>query len=148
MIYKYLLEIKYRILFSFVAWSFIMINCYYFKETLLYIFMKFGSNPNNGSLLFFLPTDVAEVFLAYIHLSFYISNQIIILFLCYQIFFFLSTGLYVFEYVYFKTFLIILLGCWLMFILILNNYLFPISEHFFFNFQKRFYRKKYSYFND
>lgn len=135
MIYRYLLEFKYRILFSFVAWSFMMLNCYYFKETLLYIFMKLGSNSKGDNLIFFLTTDVAEVFIAYIHLSFYISNQIIILFLLYQIFFYLSPGLYIFEYIYFKTFLRVLLLCWLIFIFILNNYIFPISWDFFFNFQ-------------
>jgi sec-independent protein translocase protein TatC len=136
MIYKYLLEIKYRCFFSVIAWSFIMINCYYFKETLLYVFMRFSSKPNDAELLFFLTTDVAEVFIAYVNLSFSIANQIIILFIYCQIFFFLSTGLYIFEHTYFKTFLILLIICWMIFLFLLNNYIFPTSWDFFFKFQK------------
>jgi len=135
MIYRYLLEIKYRTFFSFVAWSFIMINCYYFKETLLYIFMRFSSKSNDNDLIFFLTTDIAEVFIAYISLSFYISNQITIIFSYCQIFCFLSTGLYLFEYLYFKTILIVLIICWITSIFMLNKYIFPASWDFFLKFQ-------------
>lgn len=136
MIYKYLLEIKYRICFSVIAWSFIMINCYYFKEILLYLFMKFSSNPNDIHLLFFLTTDVAEVFVAYIQLSFFIANQMTIICLGCHCFLFFSTGLYIFEYVYFKTIIIIVILYWLLFIFVLNNYIFPTSWYFFFKFQE------------
>ena len=54
----------------------------------------------------FLTTDVTEVFLVYINLSYFVANQITILFLGYQLFGFLSTGLYRFEYAYFKTILV------------------------------------------
>jgi Sec-independent protein secretion pathway component TatC len=80
-----------------------MVNCYYFKETLLYVFMGFSLKSNNNYLLYFLTTDVAEVFIAYIQLSYYVANQITMIFICCQIFIFLSAGLYVFEYAYFKT---------------------------------------------
>lgn len=136
MIYKYLLEIKYRTLFSFIAWSFIMTNCYYFKETLLYIFMKFSSKANNDNLLLFLTTDVAEIFVAYVDLSFCIANQITIVFLYCQLFFFVSTGLHLFEYAYFKTILVTVIICWITFIFLLNNYIFPTSWEFFLKFQE------------
>ena len=74
MIYKYLLEIKYRIFFSFITWSCVMINCYYFKETLVYIFMRFSLVTNEDNLLYFLTTDVAEIFLVYVQLSYYTAN--------------------------------------------------------------------------
>jgi len=112
MIYKYLLEIKYRILFSLIAWSFIVINCYYYKEALLYVFIKLSLNPNYTNLLYFLTTDVTEVFIVYINLSYFIANQTIILFLGYQLFVFLSMGLYRFEYTYFKTILVVIALYW------------------------------------
>jgi len=136
MIYKYLLEIKYRIFFSFIAWSFIMISCYYFKETLLYTFLKFSLKSDNSRLLYFLTTDVAEVFVTYLHLSFYVANQIVLIFVCCQFFCFLSTGLHIFEYIYFKTLLWITIVCWLMFIFVLNSFIFPISWGFFLKFQE------------
>ena len=58
-----------------------MINCYYFKETVLYIFMRFSFKSTKTDLLYFLTTDVAEVFVAYIQLSSYIANQITMIFL-------------------------------------------------------------------
>jgi len=136
MIYKYLLEIKYRSFFSIIAWSFLMINCYYFKETLLYIFMRFSVNSNHTNLVYFLTTDVAEVFIAYVQLSCYIANQIASIFLFFQVFCFLSTGLYKFEYMYLKNIIIITITCWLICIFILNSYVFPSSWDFFFKFQK------------
>jgi|SRR5210317_1494593 len=108
MIYKYLLEIKYRVFFSLLAWSFIVINCYCYKETLLYVFIRLSSNQTDTNLLYFLTTDVTEVFVVYISLSYFIANQAIIPFLGYQLFVFLSTGLYTFEYVYFKTVLVMI----------------------------------------
>lgn len=136
MIYKYLLEVKYRIFFSLIAWSFIVINCYYFKETLLYVFIKLSLSPNYTSLLYFLTTDVTEVFTVYVNLSYFIANQTIILFLGYQLFTFLSTGLYRFEYVYFKIVSITIALYWLSFIAILNVFIFPASWLFFLEFQE------------
>lgn len=111
MIYKYLLEIKYRVLFSFIAWCFIIANCYYFKETLLYIFIRFSLNSKNCNLLYFLTTDVAEIFIAYIQLAYYVANQLTVLFVYCQIFAFLSAGLHVFEYDYLKTILVTTIAC-------------------------------------
>ena len=136
MIYKYLLEIKYRIFFSFIAWSFMVINCYYYKEALLYAFIKLSLNPNCSDLLYFLTTDVTEVFMVYINLSYFIANQIIVFFLSYHLFVFLSTGLYRFEYIYFKSVLTAVIIYWLGFILTLNTYIFPASWSFFLEFQE------------
>jgi len=66
-----------------------MINCYYFKETLLYIFMKFSSESHKNNLFFFLTTDVAEVFTAYVELSYYLASQITTIFIGCQFFFLL-----------------------------------------------------------
>jgi sec-independent protein translocase protein TatC len=130
------LEIKYRFFFSLITWSFLMINCYYFKETLLYIFMRFSFKSNNNNLLYFLTTDVAEVFIAYIQLSSYIANQITMIFLWWHCFLFLSTGLYRFEYVYWRNVIITTVVCWIMCIFMLNYFIFPNSWDFFLRFQE------------
>lgn len=136
MLYKYLLEIKYRIFFSLVAWSFIMVNCYCFKETLLYIFIGFSLKSTDNNLVYFLTTDVAEVFMAYVRLSYYVANQITAIFIYCQIFVFLSTGLYVFEYAYSKIVLITTVVCWVIYIFMLNNFIFPTTWAFFLKFQE------------
>lgn len=136
MIYKYLLEIKYRIFFSFIAWSCMMLNCYYYKETLLYVFMKFSFKSNINNSLYFLTTDVAEVFTAYLQLSYFSANQITVIYICWQFLYFLSAGLYKFEYAYLKTVIITIVVCRVLCIFSLNNFIFPISWDFFFTFQE------------
>lgn len=64
--------------------------------------MRFSFKSNKTNLFYFLTTDVAEVFVAYLQLSFYIANQITLIFLWCHSFFFLSAGLYKFEYAYLK----------------------------------------------
>jgi len=127
MIYKYLLEIKYRVFFSFTTWCCIMINCYYFKETLVYIFMTFNLETNTNNLLYFLTTDVAEIFLAYIQLSYYTANQVTIIFVYWQFFLFISAGLYKFESNYLKTIITILIFSQILCIFVLNSFIFPVS---------------------
>ena len=129
MIYKYLLEIKYRTFFSFIAWSFLTINCYFFKETLLYLFLKFNSVYHYNFIDHFLVTDVTEIFITYLQLSYFITNQITIIFVCYQFFIFFSTGFYKFEYLYFKNVSLIILTCWFFFVFE-SNY-FPCKLTFF-----------------
>ena len=136
MIYKYLLEIKYRIFFSFTTWCCVMINCYYFKETLVYIFMKFSLETNTNNLLYFLTTDVAEIFLAYIQLSYYTANQVTITYLYWQFFLFLSPGLYNFESDYLKTIITISILSRILCMFVLNSFIFPISWNFFSKFQE------------
>lgn len=132
MIYKYLLEIKYRILFSIIAWNFLIINCYCFKETLLYFIMATSSTNS----VYFLTTDVTEVFLTYVQLSLYVAKQVTIVFIYFQTFTFLSTGLYMFEYIYLKNIAIIVFVGWLICIFVLNSIIFPTSWDFFFKFQE------------
>lgn len=113
-----------------------MVNCYYSKETLLYVFMRFSFKSNQTNLLYFLTTDVAEVFIAYIQLSSYIANQITMIFLWWHSFLFLSAGLYKFEYIYWRNILITTLAFWTACIFMLNNFIFPISWNFFLRFQE------------
>ena len=135
MIYKHLLEIKYRAFFSFIAWSFLVTNCYFFKETLLYVFIKFSSTPNCNNIFYFLITDITEVFMTYLQLVYFITNQITFIFIYYQIFTFVSSGLYKFEYNYLKRMSLMILVCWVVFVLILNHIIFPASWNFFLQFQ-------------
>lgn len=135
MIYKYLLEIKYRIFFSLIAWCFMVANCYYFKETLLYVFIRLSSSYGSSGSFYFLTTNVTEVFMTYVHLTYFITNQVGVIFVCYQIFIFISTGLYKFEYIYLKNVLTIVIICWMIFILLLNIWIFPASWFFFSKFQ-------------
>ena len=98
--------------------------------------MGFGAQSMQNDLLYFLTTDVAEVFIVYIQLAYYIANQLTIIFIYCQVFAFLSAGLHIFEHIYFRTILVIVIVFWLMFIFTLNNFIFPTSWNFFFKFQE------------
>lgn len=73
--------------------------------------MRFSFKSTKTDLLYFLTTDVAEVFVAYIQLSSYIANQITMIFLLYHCFLFLSAGLYKFEYAYLRIITVTTLIC-------------------------------------
>lgn len=135
MIYKYLLEVKYRTFFFFVAWSFLLVNCYSFKETLLYLFTKLSLSHYHYVSFCFLTTDVTEVFIIYAELSKFVTNQISFIFFCYHALAFISSGLYKFEYIYLKSIFLINLVCWAGSVLALNNFFFPACWNFFFKFQ-------------
>jgi sec-independent protein translocase protein TatC len=62
--------------------------------------------------------------------------EVMLIFLFYQIFIFLSAGLYIFEYVYLKTVIIMTVLCWTLSIFVLNNFIFPFSWDFFLKFQE------------
>lgn len=135
MIYNYLLEIKYRVVFSFITWCFLAINCYFFKETLLYIFIKLNSVHHSNFIDYFLITNVTEVFITYLQLVYFLTNRITTIFICYQCFVFFSTGFYKFEYVYFKNVSLTILISWGWFFYIFNFIIFPTSWDFFLKFQ-------------
>jgi Sec-independent protein secretion pathway component TatC len=129
------LEIKYRGGFSLITWSFLVVNCYYFKETLLYVLMRSSFHSKKNNLLYFLTTDVAEAFVAYVKLSFYFANQITMMFLLYHSFLFLSAGFYKFERAYARLLVTTTIFCWTTSVFMLNNFVFSITWDFFFKFQ-------------
>mgnify|MGYP003692611103 CR=1 FL=1 len=135
MLSKYLFEMKYRMLFCLIAWIFIMINCYYFKEILLYVFIKPSFKLHSDTALKFMTTNVTEVFFTYLNLSHFVANQFLILYTFFQIFLQIANGLYKFEYIYFKTILTKWILLWFFCIFFLNKFLFPIVWFFFFKFQ-------------
>lgn len=104
-----------------------MINCYCFKETLVYVFMRFSLETNKNNFLYFLTTDVAEIFLAYVQLSYYTANQVTVIFVCWQFFLFLTAGLYQFESAYLKTIVTVTVVSKIMCIAVLNSFIFPVS---------------------
>ena len=73
--------------------------------------MRFSLDSNKNSLLYFLTTDVAEVFIAYLQLSYYIANQITVIFISCQLLAFVSSGLYLFEYIYLKNIILAITIC-------------------------------------
>jgi Sec-independent protein secretion pathway component TatC len=135
-LYTYYLEIKNRIFLSLICWLSVSIVCYFYKETLLFLFISFS---NYGVLAsskpYFIFTDVTEIFSVYAQLIFFISNQILFIKLSYHMLMFLSLGLYKFEYTNLKFVFKVLLTSWILSVFLFNKILMPLSWNFFLSFQ-------------
>jgi sec-independent protein translocase protein TatC len=135
-LYTYYLEIKNRIFLSLICWLSASLVCYFYKETLLFLFISFSNyGILAGSKPYFIFTDVTEIFTVYAQLIFFISNQILFIKLSYHMLMFLSSGLYKFEYINLKFVFRVLLGSWIISIFLLNKILMPLSWNFFLSFQ-------------
>lgn len=136
----YLLEIRNRLILTFLTWLSIVFISYLYKETLLFLILQpnrlFKSNTDFYSF-YFIFTNVTELFSVYIQLIIFVSSQIaFIYFIYYHCFNFLSLALFEWEYYLIFLFLklsFIILCC----SVVLTNYIIvPLTWDFFFSFQK------------
>ena len=135
--YRYYLEIKNRILLIGLTWVLSAVVCYYYKEIILFYILNStnNTNPNSFILDYFIFTNVTEIFQIYIKITFFLSNQIFLLYLFYHFFMFLSSGLYVPEYKNLSIFLQVLFGSYIISVLFLNSFIISLSWNFFLSFQ-------------
>lgn len=134
---KYHKEIKSRFIILFLTWLYSLNICYLFKEKILLIIINsntFLFETNNKP--YFIYTNITEIFYMYLEIIIFISNQVGIITLLYQILMFLSLGLYYFEItrlnLIFQTFFI----SWVLCSITLLKILIPFSWNFFLSFQE------------
>jgi sec-independent protein translocase protein TatC len=135
--YKYYKEIKNRTILIVFAWLLCLSICYRYKETLLFILINSSvSFSELSDKPYFIFTNVTEIFHVYLQLILFISNQMTIVTITYQIFMFLALGLYKYEFIKlekaFQTFLL----AWLFSSCLLFNIIVPFSWSFFLSFQE------------
>lgn len=135
--YKYYKEIKNRLVITIIAWVFCLSTCYLYKETILftlislnYCFIELNTKP------YFIFTEVTEIFNVYLDLILFIANQIGVFILFYQIFMFLSLGLYRFEFLKLKFALKVFVISWVFSTILLYKLIIPFSWKFFLSFQE------------
>ena len=139
-LHKYYLEIKNRLFLVLLSWNFTLIVCSIYKEVLLFLITKSTSSiesfSESNAKLYFIFTDVKELFYIYFKLIFFVTNQLCFILLFYQMFMFFYLGFYVEEYKKFK----LILKCSLLFFVIAMfvSYVFiiPLSWNFFLSFLK------------
>lgn len=134
--YKYYKEIKNRLLLILFTWAFCFGVCYLHKDAILFLlvdsndsFIKLHSKP------YFIFTNVTEIFYVYIELSLFITNQIAMFMIFYQVLMFLALGLYLFEFLRVKLAFKVFVFSWLISILLLSKIIIPFSWNFFLSFQ-------------
>ena len=130
--YKYYVEIKNRCFLLSTCWLFTLLICYSYKETILFVLV----NSSNYAEQYFIFTDIGEIFYVYLQLTFFISNQIILMMIIYHSLVFLSSGLYQSEYKKLQFAFKVYIISWICAIVLLNNIIIPVSWNFFLSFQK------------
>jgi sec-independent protein translocase protein TatC len=136
MLLYFFLELKNRIILMTLTWSTIFIICYNYKEILLYIIIKPCINTTfKLNKIYFITTNVTEIFNTYIYLSNFISNKIIFFFFLIHFILFINTGLYKFEIYIIKKIILVYIILSMSSIIFLYYIILPLSWNFFFNFQ-------------
>ena len=135
--YKYYIELKNRTFLLFYTWLSVLITCYYYKETILFLLVNSSNYFNTLSTnSYFIFTNVSEIFYVYLDLIFFITNQIVIIMFFYHILMFLALGLYNFEFNKLKTVFQVFLISWFFSIILLYKFLIPYTWTFFLSFQQ------------
>ena len=135
----YLLEIRNRLILTFLTWLSIVIVSYLYKETLLFLLLQPNKLLESGKdpySFYFIFTNVTEIFSVYIQLIIFLSTQIVFIYLLYHCFSFLSLAFFNWEYHLFLSFLKLSLSVWCFSIILTNYILIPLTWNFFFSFQK------------
>lgn len=132
----YILEIKNRLVLTFLTWITMIVVGYLYKETLLFLILQ----PNklfesNTDAFYFIFTNVTEIFSVYIQLILFLSTQIVFIYFIYHCFIFLSLALFSWEYQGSLMFLRLSFIVWCFSTILTNYFIIPLTWNFFFSFQ-------------
>ena len=132
---KYLIEFKNRIYLSTISLFLFLFVSFFYKETILFILTEPFLKLNHGKQIYFIFTDVTEIFSSYFTIIIFTSIQIPLIFLLQNLFLFFSSGFYKSEYNFIKHLLKISFIGWLISTFFAHYILIPFSWSFFASFQ-------------
>lgn len=132
---KYIIEIKNRITLLLINFITTIVAIYYYKETILFVIMH-HYKTTNLNFFYFIFTNISEILSVYLSLVKFLSFQILILYITYNIFIFLSSAFFEFEYFKIKSILKTVIIVWLTSTILTNYIIIPSSWNFFLSFQK------------
>jgi len=136
MLKVYFLEIRNRFVFIAFAWILTFVICYWYKETLLFLFSKPLVGVYTEELnKYFIATGLTELFSSYMLISFFISNQLTMVFAISQVVIFVTPALYSYESKKVRHFFFFSFLLWLLNIVFLNSFMFSHVFNFFLSFQ-------------
>lgn len=131
---KYLLEIRNKFVLLFTTFTSIILICYYYKEVLLFLVTQMHLEDIN---LYFIFTDVTELFSVYFRLITFFSVQATLWYLLYHILSFLSPAFFPEEYKLISFLFISVTFFWLFSMLLSSYVLIPLGWSFFLSFQSQ-----------
>ena len=91
MIYNYIVEIKNRIFLILLAWIFLILVSYCYKETILFIVVK--PNLSSSQVFYFITINITDTIYVYLQLTYFVSFQLTCFFTMYHLFKFLTPAL-------------------------------------------------------
>jgi len=131
---KYLFEIQNKFILLVLTVLSTLFVCYWYKDLLLFLVTQMHLNEEN---LYFIFTDVTELFSVYFQVIFFFWIQITLWYSFYHIFSFLSTALYFQEFKFisflFKSGTLL----WFISILLSSYVIVPFGWNFFLSFQSQ-----------
>ena len=129
---QYLNEIKNRLFLVFLFYIIFFVFLYYYKNFILKLNILSNSELCNHYFIF---TSITELFSIYIDLIFFISNLILYFQFNYHLICFLTNGLYLTEYLYFKLFFIYSILFEILNFIVYHVFIIPILIKFFLSYQ-------------
>lgn len=129
---KYFVEIWNKFILLNITLFSTIFMCYSYKNVLLFLITQMHLNDED---LYFIFTDVTELFSVYLNLTFSVSVQVSLLYFVYYLFSFLIRALYFHELRSLQLICVSGIFFWIMSCLLASYYLIPLSWNFFSSFQ-------------
>lgn len=131
---KYLLEIQSKLILLILTIFSTSLVCYQYKDVLLFLVTQMHINEEN---LYFIFTDVTELFSAYLKIILFFLFQITLWYLFYHFFSFLSTAFYFQEFKFTSCLFYSGTFFWFLSILFSSYVAIPFGWNFFLSFQSQ-----------
>ena len=133
---KHITELQNRIILLTFCWVSIFTITYFYKEIFFFEILKINSSKTNTEFNYFIVTNITELFTTYLKLSYFISNQIICVYVLINFLYFASPGLYKNEYKFLLFFIKLVIVFWALSFGFLYHFFAPLMWKFFLSFQK------------
>lgn len=122
-------EIKNRMMLIFLFWAVMFLTTYAYKDILTFTIIKL----QNNEIKYFIYVNINELFLLYIDLSKFLTNEITKIYILFHLFSFLSTGLYKQEILKINFFFKLISQSVPFSFVLTHQILFPFTFNFFIN---------------
>nr|QYC61958.1 Sec-independent protein translocase component TatC [Guinardia striata] len=133
---RYSTEIINRTLIIITSWSLYLGISYYYKQTILYIIIKPSLNQVKQKTIYFIYTNIHELFYTYLTLIISVANTLSAVIIIFNIYNFLKPSLYKTELLYAKKISQSLIFIWSLSLLLLYLIILPLSWNFFIKLQE------------
>lgn len=131
---RYILELRNKFILLTITFFSTSLICYWYKDVLLFLVTQMHLNNEN---LYFIFTDVTELFSVYFKIIFFFAFQVSVWYFFYHFLSFLTTALYFHEFKFIRFLCVSGTLFWFIAILLSSYMLIPFGWNFFLSFQSQ-----------